>query len=135
MKQRTRKRFEEAGARFTTAGEFLGLSPAEIALIDMRIALARQLREQRGRAGLTQLETARRIGSSQSRLAKMEAADPSVSIDLLIRSLLSLGASRRSIARAVSTDRLPSGSGRRVAVRAAPQAASKTAIAKASSAR
>ncbi len=104
MKQRTRKRLEEAGARFTTAGEFLGLSPAEIALIDMRIALARQLREQRGRAGLTQLEAARRIGSSQSRLAKMESADPSVSIDLLIRSLLNLGASRRSIGRAVSTE-------------------------------
>lgn len=120
MKQRTRKRLEEAGARVTTAGEFLGLSPAEIALIDMRIALARQLREQRGRAGLTQLEAARRIGSSQSRLAKMEAADPSVSIDLLLRSLLSLGASRRSIARAVSADRRPSASAMAAVVRSEP---------------
>ena len=105
MKERTRKRLEETGARVTTAGEFLGLSPAEIALIDMRIGLARQLREQRDRAGLTQLQAARRIGSSQSRLAKMEAADLSVSLDLLIRSLLSLGASRRSIGQALSSAR------------------------------
>ena len=105
MKERTRKRLGETGARVTTAGEFLGLSPAEIALIDMRIGLARQLREQRDRAGLTQLQAARRIGSSQSRLAKMEAADVSVSLDLLIRSLLNLGASRRSIGQVVSSAR------------------------------
>jgi transcriptional regulator with XRE-family HTH domain len=47
---------------------------------------------------LTQAELARLLGSSQSRVAKMEAADPSVSIDLMVRSLLRMGASRREIA-------------------------------------
>ena len=41
----------------------------------------------------------KRLGSSQSRVAKMEAADPSVSLDLLVRGLLATGASPRDIGR------------------------------------
>jgi transcriptional regulator with XRE-family HTH domain len=41
--------------------------------------------------GLTQVALAKKIKSSQSRVAKMEAGDPSVSIDLLVRSLIALG--------------------------------------------
>jgi transcriptional regulator with XRE-family HTH domain len=47
---------------------------------------------------MTQAQLAERLGSSQSRIAKIEAADPSVSIDLMLRSLLRLGASKRDIA-------------------------------------
>ncbi len=47
----------------------------------------------------------RKIGSSQSRVAKMEAGDPSVSIDLLIRSLIALGATRKSLARSIQSAR------------------------------
>jgi len=51
---------------------------------------------------LSQTELAKLLHPSQSRVAKMEGGDPSVSIDLLIRSLLALGASNRDLARAIS---------------------------------
>jgi hypothetical protein len=38
------------------------------------------------------------LASSQSRVAKMEKGDPSVSIDLLIRSLFNLGMSKKYLA-------------------------------------
>lgn len=83
--------------------EFLGLSAAESALIEIRLALARGLRVRRERKHLTQGSLARRIGSSQSRVAKMEAGDPSVSIDLLVRALLALGADPRDLARIIGS--------------------------------
>jgi transcriptional regulator with XRE-family HTH domain len=55
------------------------------------------------RTGYTQTEVADLIGSSQSRVAKMEAGDPSVSVDLLIRTLLALGANRRQVGRAIGS--------------------------------
>jgi predicted transcriptional regulator len=67
----------------------------------MRLALSRDLRQRRVDGSLSQSDLATRMGSSQSRIAKMEAADSSVSLDLLIRSLLVLGASTRDIARAL----------------------------------
>jgi hypothetical protein len=39
---------------------------------------------------------------TQSRVAKMEAADPSVSIDLLVKALLELGATRAQVAKALA---------------------------------
>src|SRR5581483_4278956 len=48
----------------------------------------------RAELGLSQAVVAKRLGSSQSRVAKMEAGDPSVSLDLLLRALLALGATR-----------------------------------------
>jgi predicted transcriptional regulator len=65
----------------------------------MRAALRCHLRERRACVGLSQSDLAKRIGSSQSRVAKMEAGDPSVTLDLLIRTLLALGASTKEIAR------------------------------------
>jgi hypothetical protein len=43
------------------------------------------------------------VHSSQSRIAKMEAGDPSVSIDLIMKSLLALGASPKDVAKAISS--------------------------------
>jgi transcriptional regulator with XRE-family HTH domain len=63
----------------------------------VKLALARCLRDMRAAHGWTQAQTAKRLGSSQSRVAKMEAADESVSVDLLVRSLLGLGASREQV--------------------------------------
>ena len=76
--------------------------PAEATLEEMRLALSRSLRERRVRAGLTQTTLALRLGSSQSRVAKLEAGDPSVSLELLIRALLSVGASRKEVAQALT---------------------------------
>lgn len=102
MDAKKRRRLESADFAVGSAAEFLGLSAEESALVEMRLALSRALRERRGEAGLTQAAFARRIGSSQSRVAKMEAGDPSVSLDLLIRALLAVGASRRDVGQALA---------------------------------
>jgi len=102
MKEAKRKRLERAGWKVTTVAEFLGLSEAEERLIDTHIALSDALRRRRQDAHLTQTALARRLRTSQSRVAKMEAGDPSVSLDLLVRALFVLGASRRQVGEAIS---------------------------------
>lgn len=102
MDAKQRKRLEAAGFAVGSAAEFLELAPEEAALVEMRIALSHALRERRRESGMTQAALARRIGSSQSRVAKMEAGHPSVSLDLLIRALLAAGASRRQVGQAVA---------------------------------
>lgn len=99
------KRLKAAGWREGNVAEFLGLTPEEAAFIEMKLRLGEAVRSLRGRSELTQTELAERLGSSQSRVAKIEAGDPSVSLDLLARSMLALGASRSDIARALETDR------------------------------
>jgi DNA-binding XRE family transcriptional regulator len=101
MNSTARKRIEAAGGRVTSVQEFLGLSDAEMAIIEMKIALAKLLREQRTSVALTQEQAAKLVGSSQSRVAKMEAGDPAVSLDLLVGSLLRLGASPGEVGKAI----------------------------------
>jgi DNA-binding XRE family transcriptional regulator len=93
MDQTKREVLEAAGWKVGTAEEFLDLTAAEAALIEMKLALSAGLRDLRINKSLTQTEVARIVGSSQSRVAKMEAGDPSVSMDLLVRTLLRMGAS------------------------------------------
>ena len=102
MDTKTRKQLERAGFAVSTAADFLDLSAEESALVEMRLALSRTLRERRTDTGMTQAALARLTGSSQSRVAKMEAGDPSVSLDLLIRALLAVGASRREVGQALA---------------------------------
>jgi len=102
MKRSKRSRLEAAGWRVGTAAEFLGLTEEETALIEMKLGLAATLRRRRQGRKLTQTQLAKRLGSSQSRVAKMEAADPTVSIDLLVRTLLALGATRDQVASAMT---------------------------------
>lgn len=102
MKHSKRKRLEKAGWRVGTADEFLGLSPEEAEYVDLRFRLSDAVRRLRQKRDLTQVELAAQMGSSQSRMAKAEAADNSVSLDLLIRSLLALGATRRDLAKAIA---------------------------------
>ncbi len=102
MLKAKRERLEEKGWKVGSAEEFLGLSPEEAAYIDLKLRLGQTILRHRKKDHLTQVELARRINSSQSRVAKMEGGDPSVSLDLLIRSLLALGASHQDLARAIS---------------------------------
>jgi ribosome-binding protein aMBF1 (putative translation factor) len=102
MDARKRKRLEAAGWRVGSAADFLGLSAEEAQLVEMRLALSETLRTRRTEAHLSQTALAKRLGSSQSRIAKMEAADATVSLDLLIRALLALGASPREVAKALA---------------------------------
>ena len=102
MQRDKKRRLEEDGWRVGDAAEFLELTPEEAAFIELKLALAVHLRELRAQRGWTQAYVAGRLGSSQSRVAKMEAADRSVSLDLLVRSLLALGASRVEVGRVIA---------------------------------
>ena len=102
MREEKRRRQEARGWKVGTAREFLRLTAEEAAYVELKVRLAMGLREWRRRRDLTQSELAKRLQSSQSRIAKMEAGDPSVSLDLLIRSLLTLGASGRELSRIMS---------------------------------
>ena len=102
MREQKRRWLEARGWKIGTAQEFLRLSDGEAAYIELKVRLATDLRERRRRRSLTQADLAKRLRSSQSRIAKMEAGDPSLSLDLLIRSLLILGASRGELSRIIS---------------------------------
>lgn len=102
MRMQKRTRLEAAGWRVGDAADFLELTPEEAAFVEVKLALAAHLRALRGRFGWTQTDVARRIGSSQSRVARMEAADASVSLDLIVRSLLALGASAAEVGRVIA---------------------------------
>lgn len=98
MDKAKRLRLRKAGWTIGTAEEFLGLTPEDSAIIELKLALSDALRDRRSQMGLTQAELADRMGSSQSRVAKMEVGAPGISLDLLIRALVTLGASRADIA-------------------------------------
>jgi predicted XRE-type DNA-binding protein len=97
-------RLEAAGWHVGTVDEFLGLTRQESALVEVKLRLARRLRALRTQRGLSQIPVAKLVRSSQSRVAKMETGDATVSIDLLVRSLLAIGASPKDIARAIGRD-------------------------------
>ena len=102
MKPSKRKRLEAKGWRLTSAEEFLGLTREEVALVEMKLALADAVKTQREKSHLSQSELAARMKSSQSRVAKIEAGDPSVSLELLVRAVLSAGATKKEVARALA---------------------------------
>lgn len=97
MKSAKAKRLRAAGWKIGSAKEFLRLSDQEAALVEVKLCLMDALRQTRRRRGISQVELAKRMGSSQSRIAKIEAGDPSVSLDLILRALVASGASRREI--------------------------------------
>jgi DNA-binding XRE family transcriptional regulator len=101
MKAAKRKKLEANGWKVGSAADFLDLSDAEAAYIELKLKLANRLKAARTRHRLTQKEFARRIDSSQSRVAKMETGDCSVSLDLLIKSLLALGVTNEDIGKAI----------------------------------
>lgn len=102
MQATKQHKLQAAGWKVGSADEFLNLTPDESAYIDMKLALSHSLRQRRQKNKLSQTQLAKTIGSSQSRIAKMEAGDPSVSIDLIVKSLLALGASPKEVAKAIS---------------------------------
>lgn len=105
MKAVKRKKLEANGWKVGSVADFLDLSDEEIAYIDLKLKLASRLKEVRIQRRLTQKELAKRINSSQSRVAKMETGDHSVSLDLLIKTLLSLGVTNKDIGKTItSTD-------------------------------
>src|SRR5207237_7059695 len=103
MKKSKRDKLKAAGWAVGSVQKFLGLSDADAALIEMKLSLSRSLRDRRQRRGVSQVELAKRLRSSQSRVAKLEAGDPSVSMALLVSSLLVLGAKPTDLSRTIRT--------------------------------
>src|SRR3989338_4838421 len=101
MKPLKKKKLESKGWRVSTAADFLGLSKEESEFIRVKLALAHCLKSKRKSKYYSQVEFAKQLRSSQSRVAKMEQGSPSVSIDLLIHSLLFLGTTRKELAKVI----------------------------------
>ena len=104
MKAAKQKRLEAKGWKVGSAADFLELSEEEAAYIELKLKLANSLKEVRTRRHLTQKEFAKKIDSSQSRVAKMETGDRSVSLDLLIKSLLALGVTNKDIGKVITNN-------------------------------
>ena len=98
MRESKRSKLAAKGWKLGSAKDFLGLTAQEEAYIELRLKLADGLKMRRGTRGVTQTQLARALRSSQSRVAKMEAGDPTVSLDLLVKSLLALGTSNHELA-------------------------------------
>jgi ribosome-binding protein aMBF1 (putative translation factor) len=98
-----KRRLKAAGWRFGTVTEFLNLSKEEEAFIEIRLRLSDLVKDTRKRKKISQLQLAKKLGSSQSRVAKIEAGDSTVSLDLLMRASLVSGATRKDLARAIAT--------------------------------
>ncbi len=105
MDTEKRKRLEAAGFCVGDAADFLELSPEEVAFVEMKLFLSRYLKELRIKNKLSQENLAKKINSSQSRVAKMEAGDASVSVDLILRTMFAVGATREDVAKAIASSK------------------------------
>ncbi len=103
MNKEKQKKLIKKGWKIGSAKDFLGLTDEEASYIELKLKLSTNLKKVRTERKLTQIELAKIIKSSQSRVAKLESGDPSVSLDLIIRSLLALGTSKKDIARTISS--------------------------------
>lgn len=97
MDKKKRKELEQKGFKIGSTGDYLELTPEEESYIDIRLDIRDLLKSQRTKKGWTQQQLADSIGSSQSRIAKLEAGDPGISLDLMFKALLQLGTSKKEI--------------------------------------
>jgi len=107
MDKKKRKQLEDKGFRVGSAADFLELTPEEEAYIDIRLDISSLVKAQRTKRGWTQEQLARAIGSSQSRIAKLEGGDPGISLDLMIKALLRLGTSKKQIGKLLEGELKP----------------------------
>ena len=101
MDSEKRKRLETAGWTLGNTSDFLGLTSAEAELVELKVRLALFAKEKRTKINLSQDALAKKMGSSQSRVAKIESGDPSVSLDLIVRALLNTGVTRQELAQVI----------------------------------
>lgn len=102
MKAAKLRRLQAAGWRVGSAKEFLELGDEEAMLVELKLLLVDAVRQARRKRGLSQTALAQRMKSSQSRIAKIEAGDPSVSLDLIMRAFFAAGATRQELKRVFS---------------------------------
>jgi predicted XRE-type DNA-binding protein len=102
MNSKRKEVLEAKGWKFGGVEDFLGLTEEELEYIEVKITLSEMVKDYREKKGLTQIAAAEILKSSQSRLSKIETADPTVSIDLQIKSLLALGATKQEIGQKIA---------------------------------
>lgn len=102
MNNARRAKLKAKGWRTGSAADFLGLTPEESYFVELKLRLADDLKLRRTKRRISQEQLAVLVGSSQSRIAKMERGDASVSIDLLVRSLLAMGAKPKDLGRSIA---------------------------------
>ena len=107
MNSLKKARLQQKGWTVGDAAEFLKLNLQEAQFVELKLALAAGVRQLREQHGMTQAALAAQLGSSQSRVAKMEAADRSVTVDLMVRSLLAIGATPGEIAKLIKRVETP----------------------------
>src|SRR5260370_20736890 len=100
MNSTKKTRLEAAGWKVGTAAEFLGLNKQEAAFVEMKLPRARCLHALRIRRKLSHSRVAEFVGSSQSRVAKMESSAPYVTVDPPMRTAFSLCRSASPLVRA-----------------------------------
>ncbi len=105
MKSSKQKKLVKAGFKVGGVKEFLQLSEEEMALIDLKILLVELLHKTRMARRVTQQGLAKMMASSQSRVAKMEAVDANVSLDLICKALFALGVSQREMGKMMASKR------------------------------
>ena len=97
------KRLRAAGWQAGTPKEFLKMTGEEAALVEIKLALTDAVRQTRIKRKLSQTGLAQRIKSSQSRVAKIEAGDASVSLDLIVRALFAVGATKQEVQKTIAS--------------------------------
>lgn len=102
MNTNKKKKLTARGWAIGNTRDFLELTPQEARFIDLKLVLSASLKAERIKQKVTQVELAKLIGSSQSRIAKMEAGDPSVTVDLLLKALLTLGVTTKQLSRIIA---------------------------------
>ena len=96
----------ELGWKDGTVAEFLGLSPEESALIEIKLALGKYLKQRRKRR-MSQAQLAERLNERQSEIASAESGQPLISIDLLVRAMLTIGATPQEIGQVIAGSEVP----------------------------
>jgi DNA-binding XRE family transcriptional regulator len=102
MDSKKKKKLEAKGWVVGDTSDFLQLTAEEARYIELKLALSGSLKAERLKQQVTQVELAKMIGSSQSRVAKMESGDPAVTVDLLLKALLTLGVTKKQIAKIIT---------------------------------
>ena len=101
MEKEKKERLEKKGWKVGDIDDFLQLDKTELAIIEMKVALAKAVVKKRKKAKISQTNVAKMIGSSQPRVVKIEQGDKNVSFELLLKTFLALGATKKEIAKAI----------------------------------
>ncbi len=97
MDPKKRKRLASKGWTVGSAQDLLELSDEEMQIVEMKATLIAAVRIRRERKGITQAELAKKIGSSMSRISKLENGASEISFKLALRALIALGVSKKKI--------------------------------------